>query len=416
MIGFVLYLVGSLSIAAASVRIGVMLRRRLRRAAARRARREREANRFADAVEQAISRHFDESADLPAWDGWRRFEVRRKVVEAEGVCSFYLRPSDSAELPAFVPGQYLRLRVPVESSEDGLIRCYSLSDRPRSDHYRITVKRCLPTTDGTPPGAGSAWLIDHVDVGHQLDVQAPIGRFCLTDDQKPLVFLAGGIGVTPILSMLNHLVESRSSRDVWFFYGIRGSHEIVMPDHLRAIARSCPNIRIHLCYSDAGERTEIPGTTAHESMIDVDLLRRLLPLRPFEFYICGPDAMMDALTVGLQGWGVPPARIHTEFFGADSVSRATHHDHVPGDRAVDVVFARSGQTVRWIEGDGSLLDLAQDHGIRMQSGCRNGHCGSCMTAVKSGRVRHICTPSLRMRKGSCLACIASPETDIVIDA
>ena len=83
---------------------------------------------------------------------------------------------------------------------------------------------------------------------------------------------------------------------------------------------------------------------------------------------------------------------------------------------VEVVFARSGQTVRWLEGDGSLLDLARDHGIRMSSGCRNGHCGSCMTSVKSGRVRHICTPALRMNKGSCLACIASPETDVVIDA
>jgi len=149
-----------------------------------------------------------------AWPGWREFRVVAREFEdaSRTQCSFHLEPVDGAQLPPFLPGQYLTFSLPVVGGDPGvagagraLTRCYSLSDRPGSSSYRITVKR-VPSPPGRPdlpPGASSSHLHDRVHVGDVLTIKAPAGRFLIdASSDLPIVLVAGGIGVTPMMSML----------------------------------------------------------------------------------------------------------------------------------------------------------------------------------------------------------------------
>ena len=140
-----------------------------------------------------------------AWSGYRDFVVQHRVVEdANGaVCSFYLAPADGHPLPSYAPGQYLTFTLQVPDPAGGpprdVVRCYSLSDRPHPERYRITVKRvpAPPTRPDLPAGVASNHLHDRIVEGARLSVRAPTGHFHLVDGRLPIVLIAGGIGITP---------------------------------------------------------------------------------------------------------------------------------------------------------------------------------------------------------------------------
>jgi ferredoxin-NADP reductase len=154
------------------------------------------------------------AATVGAWSGWREFRVERRAFEdrASTQCSFYLVPCDGVPLPPFKPGQYLtfQLRVPYPGPHTGpdqqtITRCYSLSDQPSPDRYRITVKKALPPVDKPEwlPGIASSHFHTRVMAGSTLQVRAPAGHFQLEPDTSvPAVLIGGGIGMTPLLSML----------------------------------------------------------------------------------------------------------------------------------------------------------------------------------------------------------------------
>ena len=175
-----------------------------------------------------------EPASVAAWSGFRNFRVDRKEIEdgAQSICSFYLVPEDKQPLPTFKPGQFLtfRLEVPAVPAPDGkteqITRCYSLSDAPRQDFYRVSIKRVpAPTGSAYPPGRSSNYFHDHIQVGEQLQVRAPGGHFHIDSSDAPVVLVGGGIGNTPVLSMLNWCVAEQPGREVWLFYGVRNSNE-----------------------------------------------------------------------------------------------------------------------------------------------------------------------------------------------
>ena len=170
--------------------------------------------------------------------------MRRRVIEdgTGAVCSFYLTPADGQPLPTYRPGQYLSFRLEVPDPAGGpprtLVRCYSLSDRPRSDHYRVTIKRCLPPPGrpDLPPGVATSHIHDRLGEGARVWVKAPAGRFYVTDDgPMPIVLIAGGIGITPLLSILSTLSHRADPRAVWLFYGVRNGAEHVMRESLQTL-------------------------------------------------------------------------------------------------------------------------------------------------------------------------------------
>lgn len=337
-----------------------------------------------------------EPANVAAWQGFRPFRVERKTIEdaAQSICSFYLVPTDGQQLPAFLPGQFLTFRLDLPTEQ--IVRCYSLSDAPCPDHYRVSIKRVpAPAGSDLPPGRSSNHFHDRVAVGDILQVRAPGGHFHIDRGDSPVVLIGGGIGITPMLSMLHWCLAAQPGREVWLFYGVRNGREPVMKAELEALAAAHPNFRLRFCFSDPLPEEQHGRDYQYRGRVDVNLLRMSLPLKPYHFYICGPTPMMESLVAGLEDWGVPEARIHFEAFGPASIKRqpaaaavtaepATAESRTADATDIVVTFAKSGKQLAWPAGAGSLLEFAEANGIHVDSGCRAGGCGSCQTTIRSG--------------------------------
>ena len=357
-------------------------------------------------------------AEVPlAWSGFRKFVVRRKQIESADVCSYTLVPHDGKGLPDFKPGQYLTFRLPNPNGTGHVIRCYSISDRAHEGQYRVTIKRVVPAP-GAPAGVSSTYFHDQLREGDIVDVRAPSGQFFLDpSDPDPVVLIGGGIGLTPIFSMLATLVHQRSRRPIWFFYGVRNRRDHVFKQALALIARDNPHINLRICYSRAGA-DDLHGADYHvQGRVTIELLRQQLPSNNFRFYYCGPGPMMEALTTGLKEWGVPEGHLHFEAFGPSSVKRVSlaTSELAPGAAAM-VTFRKSGLTRAWDGAQGSLLELAERAGIKIISGCRAGNCGTCVVALHAGDVTYVQPPGIPLEARTCLTCLAHPKGDVTLDA
>jgi ferredoxin-NADP reductase len=375
---------------------------------------------LAEQLEAArCQRRKQEKSVLP-WHGNRKFRIERKEPVCRDVLSFYLAAHDRKPLPEFLPGQYLTFELDAPGRQKRLVRCYSLSDRPRPDHYRITVKLIRPPADSpsASPGAASSIFHQHLKEGDIIDVRAPGGAFCLDQTRPfPVVFIAGGIGVTPILSMLHEIVETGSKRETWFFFGARNRAEQAFKERLEKIARENENVRLHVAYSQPGPEDVLGQDYQYAGRLSVKRLQKLLPSNNYEFYLCCPGGMMEELNGGLKAWGVPEKKIHTEAFGAASVQRTASADEL-GSPAVElsVHFSRSNKKLLWKGPVESILDLAAAGNIAIDSGCRAGNCGTCKVAIKSGQVKYLKEPGYNVEAGTCLTCCCVPATEIVLDA
>ncbi len=355
-----------------------------------------------------------------SWTGYRKFEVERKVDEATDIASFYLVPHNRKPLPPYRPGQYLTFRLQLPDRNKPLIRCYSLSDAPDDDHYRITVKRIgsPPDQPDAAPGLASSYLHDAITSGDLLDVMAPAGQFTIDENSdRPVVLLAGGIGLTPLLSMLNAVTATGRARETWFFYGVRDSGEEAMAAHLRDLAEDNPNLHLVRLHSNPGEDEVADEDFDFAQRLDLALLRKVLPSSNFDFYICGPSPMMRDVFAGLREWGVPEENIHYEAFGAASVQNvASAADEDTATSRIQVTFERSGKSLTWTPAVGTILDLAEKNDIAIDYGCRAGNCGTCVTAVRSGEVTYLGQPGAATESGTCLTCISVPKSPLSLDA
>ncbi len=265
--------------------------------------------------EQAI---YDEQAALPGgWNGYRLFRVDRKVEESDVVTSLYLKPVDGGLLPTFKPGQYITVRVDHPTTPTSP-RNYSLSDRPGRDYYRISVKREAGLTDDVPGGLISNYLHDEIDVGDTLEVGPPCGEFTLDVDQvgeRPIVLLSGGIGITPLLSMLHTLAEEEVAAPIYFLHAARNSRVHSHVDEVRRLAAERDNLATHVVYDQPLEDDLVNGHCDGDGVFDAARLRSLLPTADAAFYFCGPKGFMTNVARDLRDWGVDEADLHFEFFG-----------------------------------------------------------------------------------------------------
>ena len=235
------------------------------------------------------------------WRGERRFTVQRKEKESDVITSFYLFPSDGGPLMDFTPGQFTCVIVEVDGRS--LRRNYSLSDRPGTGYYRISVKR-------EADGHVSNFLHEHVQVGDEIRLTAPSGDFVLNQQQRPLVLLTGGVGITPAISMLQPALES--GRDVHFLHGALNSRHHAFRDHVDALAEQHNNLQVRYVYSDP-----LPDDEAHATgFFDLDKLSEMLPGGPdVDVYFLGPKPFMQHCRRLLGELGIPEENQRYEFFG-----------------------------------------------------------------------------------------------------
>ena len=357
------------------------------------------------------------------WNGIRKFSVVKKIPQCDDVNAFYLKPHDGRPLPQFKPGQYLTFQLDLPGRDKPLIRCYSLSDSPhQKDYYRVTIKKekAPPDKPELSPGAGSSYFTDVVKEGDILNAKCPTGHFFLDMTKtNPIVLLAGGVGITPMLSMANAIAASGSKREAYFFFGARNRSEHIHKEELEKLAAENDNIHLHIAYSKPSPNDVKGKDFHHEGRVSIELLKEVLPSNNFEYFLCGSGAFMKSLTDGLEAWGVPDAVVHFEAFGPATVKKkaaaptAAETTHL---QKVMVTFARSNKTVRWEPSLENILEFAKAQGVKIDSGCCAGSCGSCVVAIKSGEVNYLKKPDATPEAGSCFTCVCRPKNDLVLDA
>lgn len=261
---------------------------------------------------------YHQQATMPGgWNGFRNFVIERKQPESEIVTSFYLQPADGGGLADFKPGQYITVKIDHPTSPTSP-RNYSLSNRPGLGNYRISVKREPSLAAGAPEGLISNYLHDHMQAGDHLQIGPPCGEFTLdplTVSSRPVVLLAGGIGVTPLLSMLKSLAHHDADVPIYFLHAARNSRVHPFADELREIARRHANVHVHFRYDMPLAEDVDRGLCDSSGLVDQDFLREFAPTRDSEYFFCGPKPFMVGLYHGLRNWGVDESNIHYEFFG-----------------------------------------------------------------------------------------------------
>lgn len=418
---------GAVLLSLVAVQLGLYVVSSLRQMRGNQVQRQMELELLARQIAAANAARREHEQTQAVWNGYRKFVVDRIVDEADRVRSFYLVPHDGKPLPAFKSGQYLTFRLDIPGQPKPVIRCYSLSDSPQPNYFRVTIKRAVspPNEPDAPPGLVSSYFHEAVHEGDILDVQAPRGHFTLDPaERRPAVLIAGGVGITPMLCMAKTVAEAGTNREIHLFYGVRHGGEHALRHTLQELVEQHDNIRVYHVYSHPRE-DDVENRDYHfRGHITTELLQNSLGSSNFQFYLCGPPPMMSALIDGLKSWGVPKDDVLTEAFGASTVKKAFPKPAANGNGdaaqpaarpGCTVNCSRSGKTCRWDGSYPNLLDFLSDNGVAVDSGCRAGNCATCLVAIKSGRVAYVTEHGAEPEEGTCLTCIAVPQEDLTLD-
>ncbi|MFC6225283.1 NO-inducible flavohemoprotein [Hymenobacter artigasi] len=253
------------------------------------------------------------------WTGWRPFTVKQKVAESDEITSFYLYPTDGGRVAGFQPGQYVSLRLFLPALNLFQPRQYSLSSAPNGEYYRISVKKEAGNPQH-PNGMISNHLHDFVAEGGIVELAAPAGDFTLaTNKPTPVVLVSGGVGQTPLLSMLEHLVGTDSRREVVWVHGSRNPQMHAFREPVAALAARHAQVQQHIFYDTLATG---PGQAGHYAgIVDLNSLNggTLLPAGA-DYYICGPAPFIRKQVQDLAALGVPREAIHFEEFGPATLS------------------------------------------------------------------------------------------------
>jgi len=353
----------------------------------------------------------------PAWAGFRSLRVIDIQTESRDVFSLSLASPDGAALPSWLPGQSITLRLRSSDDHPPLIRSYSLSNRPGSETFRISVKQELH-------GAAGEYLRGHVRIGYSLDVAAPRGTFFLNEGDGPVLLLSAGVGVTPVLSMLHALVQMHSTREVWWLYGARDGSEHPFAVEARTLLAGLTHSRSEVAYSRPAANDHQGVEYAVQGRLSAKLINNLGLPRDADAYLCGPVSFMADLRAALTSYGLDPARIHIETFGAEAAltpgiaatsSKLPHQPAGPRGRGPEVSFARSAITARWDSQYASVLGLAEACDVPARWSCRTGVCHTCETALLAGAVSYDPEPLEPPADGNVLICSAQPTEGVIID-
>jgi uncharacterized protein len=350
-----------------------------------------------------------------AYNGiWRKLRVVKIVEESSSVKSFYLEPCDDAGLAPFAAGQHLSVRVGLDGERTPSVRSYTLSTAPADNEYRISVKRGSEV---------SRYIFDSVQVGDLIDTLGPAGTFTIDAlERRPAVLLAAGIGITPLLSMLRHVVyegwRKRQIRPTWLFYSAHDLADRAFGTELQEITKEAQGA-IHIVRS-LTDITDAKRGLDYEASgrIDLDLLRGSLPFDDYDFYLCGPLGFMQSMYDGLRGLNVAESRIHAESFSTSGLKRGVEASAAgdtarqPATEPVAVEFNDTATVAEWLPGE-TLLELAERCSIQASYGCRAGRCGNCRTALVSGEVAYMYEPEFKTLANEALICCAVPAAETV---
>ena len=358
---------------------------------------------------------------------------------------------------SYKPGQFVTLNLEIEGKR--VMRSYSISSTPSRPHIlEITVKRVPAPTDvaDAPPGLVSNWLHDNLTVGSQVKLKGPMGNFTCADNQaQKLLFISAGSGITPMMSMSRWLCDTGEDVDVVFIHSARSSRNFIFRHELESIAARYANFKLAVTTTSAE-----PGQAwvGYSGRLNEVMLQAIAPdWRERTVYICGPNPFMEGVKTMMQTLGFPMENYYEESFGSpkrkpsvkekqgDEVTKVVaaekcmeegysqkfsptqeHHSESATEKreittpvnatmceSPVVVFDKLGKEIPCDEED-TILDLADQEGIELHSGCRMGACGACKLPLLEGEVNYDDDPDCE--PGYLLTCIAKPVGRVVIKA
>lgn len=311
-------------------------------------------------------------------------------------------PDIPADRLRYAPGQFLTLRIPSDRT-GSVARCYSLCSSPFTDDaLTVTVKR-------TADGYASNWLCDHAHPGMRIHVLAPSGTFVPKTLDTDFLLIAGGSGITPMMSICKSAL-SQGSGQVTLIYANRDEKSVIFAAALRELAAKYPDRLTVLHWLESVQG--LPTAAA--------LARLASPFTDRQMFICGPGPFMAGAQEALESLRVPAAQVHVEVFkslDSDPFAKVVIDDADDDAPPATAVVTLDGQTqeISWPR-SAKLLDVLLDKGLDAPFSCREGHCGACAVLMKSGEVEmeinDVLEPS-DLDEGLILACQALPTTDSV---
>jgi glycine betaine catabolism B len=321
---------------------------------------------------------------------------------------------------SYKPGQFLTFSFEVGA--ETIRRCYTIASAPtRPNTVSITVKR-------VPGGPVSNWLHDNLKVGASVKALGPMGEFsCFEHPAEKYLFLSGGSGITPLMSMARSFHDLGIQRDIVFVHAARSPVDIIFRDELAAMARVSRSFRFApICEADA----PLEAWTGYRGWISAAMLDAIAPdLREREIFVCGPGPFMTAVRTILVASGFDMNRHHEESFDFAELSGAEKFDALAAEaelnaevvaapvRTFRVEFVKTKRTIDCPE-DTLVLAAARKAGLRLPSSCAKGMCGTCKSRIVSGSVAMTHAGGIRQREidaGMALLCCSKPTSDLVVE-
>jgi len=271
------------------------------------------------------------------WTDWRDFRIADKVKESEEITSFYLKPVDEKKLPAFLPGQYISILTDVPKLHYLQSRQYSLSDAPNPDYYRVSIKKeaglnYKGAEAEAHPGYISNVMHNEKQVGDVVRVSHPAGEFFCDpendmDGQTPIVLLSAGVGLTPMISILNTITQRQSQQRISFIHGSRTTTLQAFRQHIKDVVAQHSKVTASIFIKTPNTESDVEGLDyKYASRVRLDVLDREKDLclddRRTKYFVCGPEGFMNEIERGLSKLGVDEERVKMELFGTGDIPQA----------------------------------------------------------------------------------------------
>lgn len=345
------------------------------------------------------------------WKGQLR--IGDILTETPAVKTIRLVPRTGEKLIpfTFVPGQFLNVAFWIGGAR--MNRSYSISSSPTErEHVDLTVRR-------EPRGAVSRHVVDILKVGDLIEAAGPVGHFTFTGTEADsVVLVAGGVGITPMMSIARYLTKRAWPGEIFLLYACRVPSDFIFQQELAALQRLNPKLHVVVAMS----RAEGTNWDGHRGRLTKELFTQAVPnLTSRRFHVCGPAAMMESTREMLTELGVPPDQIKTELFGATKPSPSpagTTAKRVLPATGPLVTFLKHNKSSKIREGQ-TVLELSEELAIGIENSCRIGTCGVCKVKLTSGEVEMAVEDSLEpgeKTQGIILACQARPTSDIAVEA
>lgn len=366
---------------------------------------------------------------------FRPYKVVSKYLESQVITSFFLEPTDGKPISLYHPGQHLVFKFEIDGQS--VLRNYSVSGDPDNlNQLRISVKHeKSPVGMSVPDGVSSSFLHTKINVGDTLQAAGPLGDFYLDEStERPVVLLSGGVGLTPMLSML-HRLTNHSMRQVHFMHACENGDVHAFAQEVLELAAKRSGIHTLFWYRLPLASDKDKEWSFIDGLLTKEQLQQHLPIDDYDFYLCGPSGFMQANYALLRSLGVASDRISYEFFGPATVLEETRVkttdfqtttqtlpesvevvvSEFPKAGGHQITFLPDDRHITWQEDYESLLVAAEEAGLSPDFNCRSGLCNTCMCTLVSGEVDYIEEPLDDVPEGKVLLCCSKPKGSVVVD-